>query len=191
MPAPDDAPQTNAPAPKKRATPTPVRTLAEHAVEAILDKKGQDIVVLDVRGVSGAADVFVIATSESDLQAKAITQGIRTEIKEAVGERAWHVEGNDHWQWVLLDYVDLVVHIFDREKREHYDLERLWGDAPSQQVAGDASGVTLEFLDAPARAPQPDDAERTTDSATPPGGRRVDEDSDGDDVSSDASTSAA
>ena len=98
-----------------------------------------------MRGVSGVADFFVITTGDSELQVKAIVASIRANIKEAIGERPWHVEGTDHYNWVLMDYVDLVVHVFLPEQREYYALERLWGDAPHATVdeAGTAADVKL------------------------------------------------
>ena len=119
---------------KKRKTPTPARVLALHAIDAAIEKKAADIVVLDMRQVSGVADYFVICTGESDLQVKAIFETIEMRIKEVCQERPWHHEGTDHRQWVLIDYVDLVIHIFSPEKRAFYDLERLWGDAPLERV---------------------------------------------------------
>ena len=93
------------------------------------------------------ADYFVIATGDSDLQIKAIVDGIEMRIKEQCGERPWHIEGREHRQWVLLDYVDLVVHIFDQERRLFYDLERLWGDAPAEQIPDDAdSSAAVQLL---------------------------------------------
>ncbi len=101
---------------------------------------------MDMSAVSGVADIFVICTGESDLQVKAIYETIEDEIKQACGERPWHREGQEHRQWVLLDYVDLVVHIFSPEKRAFYDLERLWGDAPMESVPAEvssAAGIAL------------------------------------------------
>ena len=73
------------------------------------------------------------------MQVKAIYDAIEDRIREQAQERPWHVEGAEHRQWVLLDYVDLVVHVFLAEKRAFYDLERLWGDAPIEQVPDDAA----------------------------------------------------
>lgn len=122
------------------------KTLARGAVDAILDKKGRDIVVLDMHEVSGVADVFIVATGDSDMQIRAITDSIRVKLKETCNERPWHVEGTDFHQWVVMDYVDVVVHIFHPGKREFYDLERLWGDAPREQVADEASASDIELL---------------------------------------------
>jgi ribosome-associated protein len=130
---------------KERITQVPVKLLARLAVDAILEKKGRDILVLDVHEVSGIADIFIVATGDSDLQIRAIVESVRANLKEKAGERPWHVEGSDHHQWVLLDYVDLVVHVFQDETRAFYSLERLWGDAPREEVdeLGDASSIKL------------------------------------------------
>ena len=142
-------------APKRRTTSAPVRELGRHAVEALLDKKGLDILVLDIRAVSGVADYLILATGESDLQVRAMVDAVREEIREETGERPWHVEGTDFHQWVVMDYVDLVVHVFHPEKRAFYALERLYGDVPSETVPDTGSGDTVALLrdDAPDAVP--------------------------------------
>lgn len=130
----------------KRTPANPGYRLATHAVDAMLDKKAHDVVVIDLRGVNGVAEFFVIGTGDSDLQIRAIANSVRDRIREACDERVWHKEGLDHLKWVLLDYVDLVVHIFSREKREHYDLERLWGEAPAERVPNDGSATEVTLL---------------------------------------------
>ena len=132
---------------KKRRSRTPARTLAFHAVDAALDKKARDITVMDVREVSGVADYFVLCTGDSELQIKAIMEAVEHRIEERFEERPWHIEGREHKQWVLLDYVDVVVHIFNEEKRAFYSLERLWGDAPVERVPEDVSSAAeVELL---------------------------------------------
>lgn len=131
---------------KKRTPKNPGYRLAALTVDAMLDKKAHDVVVMDLRGISGVAEFFVLGTGDSDLQIRAIANSVRDRIREECGERAWHEEGLDHLQWVLLDYVDLVVHIFSREKREHYDLERLWGEAPSEAIPEEGSAADVSFL---------------------------------------------
>ncbi len=115
-------------------------------MDAVLSKKGRDVLVLDVHDVSGVADIFILATGDSDLQIKAMSDAVRVELREKTGERPWHVEGADHHQWVLLDYVDLVVHIFNEEKRTFYSLERLWGDAPNEAVSEDGLSENIKLL---------------------------------------------
>lgn len=138
-------PETSS-APRKRATSTPVQALARTAVDAILDKKGFEIRVLDMRKVSGVADFFVVASGAADLQVRALADAVREEIKDAHGELPWHTEGQDHLQWVVLDYVDLVVHLFLPEKRAFYNLERLWGDAPVEDVETEGSAADVKLL---------------------------------------------
>ena len=112
-------------------------------VEAIRSKKAKDVVVIDLREVSEMTDFFVLCTGESDLQVKAIVDGVRESIKDAVGERPWRTEGYSHRQWVLMDYVDVVVHVFDTERRDYYSLERLWADAKIEEVSDEADVVAL------------------------------------------------
>jgi ribosome-associated protein len=128
---------------KQRSTHRPAHELAALAVEAMQSKKAVDVTVIDVREVSGVTDYFVIGTGESDMQVRAIAEAVRMQVKEETGERPWKREGTQHNQWVVLDYVNVVVHVFDRERRAYYDLERLWGDAPVEHVAEDAETVEL------------------------------------------------
>ena len=114
----------------------PSKVLARHAVAAALEKKAEDVVVMDLRAVSGLADYFVLCSGSSDKQIRAIQESVEERIREQANERPWHREGQQFRQWVLLDYVDMVVHIFSRERRAFYDLERLWNDAP-QEAATD------------------------------------------------------
>ena len=134
---------SSSPTPKKRSTQLPTRDLAALVVEAMQSKKAVDVAVIDVREVSGVTDYFVVGTGESSIQVKAIADAIREHVRDEAGERPWKREGTQHNQWVLLDYVDVVAHVFDRERREYYDLERLWGDAPVEHVADDATEVAL------------------------------------------------
>jgi ribosome-associated protein len=126
--------------------------LAAIAVNAMAEKKAKDITVIDLREVSNMADFFVIGTGESDLQVRAIAKGVMDRIEEAGEERPWKQEGLDHLRWVLLDYVDVVVHVFLPSRRDHYRIERLWGEADRETVPenGDVSDVDLlqELLNA-------------------------------------------
>jgi ribosome-associated protein len=131
---------------KKRVSANPVRLLARHAVDAVLEKKARDVVVMDVQNVSGVADFFVVCTGDSELQIKAIAESIQDTIRETCDEKPWHTEGTDHREWVLIDYVDLVIHIFSPEKRAFYALERLWGDAPKEVVPDQGSGDEVQLL---------------------------------------------
>lgn len=122
---------------------TPAYVLADHMVQAALEKRARDVAVIDMRGVSAIADFFVLCTGESDLQLKAIKNAIASRIKEKAEERPWHTEGEEHLQWVVLDYVDTVAHIFTPDKRSFYNLERLWGDAPIERVDDEQEQVQI------------------------------------------------
>jgi len=104
------------------------------AAESALERKAEDVVALDLRGVSSATDFFLLATGHSDIQVRAIAEHIMEELA-ARGIRPLHVEGLDRARWVLLDFVDFVVHVFHPQARDFYQLERLWGDAPTQLFA--------------------------------------------------------
>jgi len=103
-----------------------------------LDKKGEDMVVLDIRKVSDATDFFVMVSGDTDIQARAIADHVVEKVKETEDIKPWHVEGYRPGTWILLDYVDFVLHIFEKDTREYYRLERLWGDA--EEVEGGAEG---------------------------------------------------
>lgn len=105
--------------------PAPVLRAAELALE----RKAHDVVALDLRGISSATDYFLVVSGNSDVQVKAIAEHIAEEMKKE-GSRPDHVEGLRGGRWVLLDYIDFVVHVFHPHAREFYQLETLWGDAP-------------------------------------------------------------
>lgn len=98
------------------------------AARAAEVKGGTDIVVLDVAGVCSFCEVFVLATGRSDRQVKAITDHVEDEARRHRGTRPLRVEGRAHGEWVVLDYGDVVVHLFDEQTRAFYSLERLWSD---------------------------------------------------------------
>jgi ribosome-associated protein len=110
-------------------------------VEAALATKAEEVVALDVRGLTSVADAFVLATGTSDRQLRAIADAIADAMRE-VGERPLGVEGYDEGRWVLIDLNDVIVHVFLPEVRTHYDLERLWGDAPELHFEGTKRSAT-------------------------------------------------
>lgn len=114
-------------------------------VEAALDKKAENIVVLDLRGLSDIADYFVICHGTSDRQVMAIADSIEDRLKRGFGLTPNSLEGRRNGEWILMDYIDFVVHVFLEDKRDFYRLERLWGDAPqvdwAQAIGGDAQGL--------------------------------------------------
>ncbi len=111
--------------------------LAERIAALALDKKAHDVVLLDLRKLTSAVDWFVILSADSETQVLAIADHI-VETLSREGQRAWHTEGQESRRWVLLDYVDVVVHVFYSRTREFYSLESLWGDAPMVRVGESA-----------------------------------------------------
>jgi len=104
--------------------------LSEIAVQGIQEKKGNDIVRLDLREVnSSVSDYFVICNADSSTQVKAIADSVEDEIYKLTKTHPWRKEGLDNAEWIILDYLDIVVHIFRTEKRDFYGIEDLWGDA--------------------------------------------------------------
>jgi len=103
--------------------------------EGLLEKKARDIVLLDVRNLTTLADFFVVCHGTSDTQIRALANSVHEKVKEEIGENPWKKEGMDARSWVILDYVNIVVHIFSEEKREYYGIERMWNDAIVTEVA--------------------------------------------------------
>ncbi|ALD20178.1 ribosome silencing factor [Hymenobacter sp. DG25A] len=116
--------------------------LAEVVVRGMQEKKAADIVVLDLKELKNAvADYFVICSASSDTQLDAIARSVEEEVEKLTGQSPWQTEGRMQREWVLLDYVDVVVHIFLRDRRQFYALEELWGDANIKYVEEAASAV--------------------------------------------------
>lgn len=107
--------------------------LAEIIANAALEKKGEDIKIFDLAGLTDMTDQFVIVTGNGNLHVKAIVDNIQDNTIKV--SKPWHVEGYAGLKWVLLDYVDVVVHVFDKVTREYYDIERLWADAKISSVS--------------------------------------------------------
>jgi len=106
----------------------------EHIINLIMEKKGEEILVIDLRGVTSISDFFIIATGNSSVHVKAIAEEIFEKMKKVHNSVPWHTEGYEARKWILLDYVDIVVHIFDHDTRSYYSLEKLWEDAPFRQI---------------------------------------------------------
>jgi len=109
------------------------------AADAAADKKGRDIVVIDMRSLVVYTDYMVVCTGTTARQTAAIADEIRRALKEDHGVRARRVEGGREAEWILMDYLDFVVHIFTPQSREFYRLDRLWGEAPQQVLEATAS----------------------------------------------------
>jgi ribosome-associated protein len=108
------------------------------AVQAARDKKALDIVVLDLRKAGGFTDYFVICTGTNPRQINAIADGIEATLRTDFGERPALAEGVHKSEWILLDYFNFIVHIFSRDCRAFYDLERLWGNAERLEFSGES-----------------------------------------------------
>jgi ribosome-associated protein len=106
------------------------KKIAEVIIHGIQEKKGKDIVSLDLRNISSSvSDFFVVCHADSSTQVKAIADSVEDEMYKAFNEEPWHKEGFQNSEWILLDFVSVVVHIFRTEKRDYYGVEDLWGDA--------------------------------------------------------------
>jgi ribosome-associated protein len=115
--------------PKRDATQSDAPQVVRRAAELARDLKARDVVGLDLRGISSATDFFLLASGRSDVQVRAIAEHVVEELKKE-GVRPEHVEGLQGGRWVLVDYIDFVVHVFHPQARDFYQLESLWGDAP-------------------------------------------------------------
>ena len=117
--------------PKQKKTPSNPTTgnhyYAQRISELMIEKKAVDIIIIDVKKITTLTDFFVVCTSESQPQTRAITDHINQKMKED-GIKSWHIEGYEHLDWVLIDFVNIFVHIFSKETREYYEFERLWAD---------------------------------------------------------------
>ncbi len=126
---------------------SPARGLAIQAARTAHERHCGDVIVLDLRGISPVTDYFVIVTGTSDRQMRSVADEIVQEAAKA-GQRPFHVAGRDSATWILLDFVEVVVHLFDERHRRFYDLELIWGDAPrprwrrtSRKAPASAKGI--------------------------------------------------
>ena len=109
--------------------------LAQTIVKGMQEKKATDIVVMDLRQIKNAiADFFVICSGNSDKQLDAISDSIDDAVSKSIKENPWHTEGKNNKEWMLLDYITVVAHVFKKDKREFYALEKLWGDAEITEI---------------------------------------------------------
>ena len=106
---------------------------AHRISDIIFTKKGFNVLSIDLRNLVSFTDYFVICSADSDTQVKAIADEVDKVLSDD-GIKCWHKEGLKALSWVLLDYVDVVVHIFKKDSREFYNLEKLWGDAPTEKI---------------------------------------------------------
>ena len=114
--------------------------MGRRCAELMVEKKARDIVLLDVRGLTDIADFFVVCSCDNDTHVKAVAENIRDELaKEEI--RPWKTEGWQGLNWIILDYVEVVAHVFYHEKRHFYKLERLWADAKIEHITDEAGSV--------------------------------------------------
>ncbi len=117
----------------KKLDPQP--RLVDVIISGIQEKKGQRIVSLDMQHIENTVtDHFVICHGSSNTQVESIAETVEKRTREELNEKPWHIEGSDNASWILLDYVDVVAHIFHEEVRDFYDLEGLWADAKVQHI---------------------------------------------------------
>nr|WP_293837844.1 ribosome silencing factor [uncultured Arsenicibacter sp.] len=110
-------------------------TLRDLVVKGMQEKKAMDIVVMDLRQVKNAiCDYFVICSGNSDTQIDAIASSVDEEVHKNTGQNPWHQEGRTNREWILIDYVDVIAHVFRKDRRTFYDLEQLWGDAEIHHI---------------------------------------------------------
>ena len=109
--------------------------LLKQIIDLALDKKAIELVAIDVRGLSSVTDFFVICSGDSEPQVKAIADNIR----RGTPHKPRHLEGYENQNWILLDYFDIVVHVFKKDERDYYELERLWADAPIKEINDESS----------------------------------------------------
>lgn len=109
--------------------------LITQIIRGIEEVKGKDIEILDLRDIENTVcDYFIICNGTSNTQVNAIVNSVQKSVSKALKEKPWHVEGSDNSEWVLMDYVHVVVHVFQKHIREFYDIEGLWGDAKSVKI---------------------------------------------------------
>ena len=118
---------------------TKERTSADLLITTIIggieDVKGKEITILDLRDIENTVcDYFVVCEGTSNTQVNAIVNSIQKQVSKTTKDKPWHVEGVDNAEWVLLDYVNVVVHVFQKHIRDYYDIESLWGDAKTTQI---------------------------------------------------------
>ncbi len=122
------------PVARKKVPADPMRKIALAAAQFAIEKKASNVKLIDLRAVTAITDYFVVASGSSDTQVKAIADNVISEMRKH-DYVPWKSEGWDAKQWIIIDFVDLVVHVFHETAREFYNLERLWADAPTEVIA--------------------------------------------------------
>ncbi|MUU79495.1 ribosome silencing factor [Winogradskyella endarachnes] len=113
----------------------PVDQLITTIIGGIEEVKGKEITLLDLREIENTVcDYFIICEGTSNTQVNAIVNSIQKQVSKSLKDKPWHIEGTENSEWVLMDYVNVVVHVFQKHIREYYDIESLWGDAKTTQI---------------------------------------------------------
>ena len=118
---------------------TKEQTNADQLITTIIggieEVKGKEITILDLRDIENTVcDYFIVCEGTSNTQVNAIVSSIQKQVSKTLKDKPWHVEGSDNAEWILMDYVNVVVHVFQKHIREYYDIESLWGDAKTTQI---------------------------------------------------------
>ena len=120
-----------------------IETIRQRCIAYLQSRKAEDLAVIDLRGIADFSDYFIICTGNADTQVRALADAVIEGLKSE-GHRPWQVEGYDTRKWILIDFVDVVVHIFQPESRQFYGLERLWGDAPIEHIEDEGIPVEMQ-----------------------------------------------
>ena len=113
-----------------------IDVLITHIIEGLENLKGEDIQLLDLRNIENTpCEYFIVCNGNSNTQVNAIVQSVQKKVSKALKEKPFHIEGQENAEWILIDYVNVVVHVFQKHIREYYNLEALWGDAKTTQIA--------------------------------------------------------
>ena len=116
--------------PKKTSTPSQTISLLDAVIEGMKERKGKNIMVLNLEGIENrVTDYFVICDADSNTHVNSIADSVEEFVEKLTKEKSYHTEGHQNGEWILIDYINIVVHVFLRETREHYNIEGLWGDA--------------------------------------------------------------
>lgn len=123
-------------------TSTSAEQMITTIIEGIEDLKGENINVLDIRGIENTVcDYYVICDGTSNIQVSAIVRAIEKKVSKQHKQKPWHIEGLTNATWVLIDYIDVVVHVFQKQTRTYYDIESLWGDAKTSYIQENSQSV--------------------------------------------------
>lgn len=116
------------------------KKVVETITEALLSRKGKDITIMDVSELTTLTDYFIVCHGTSDVQIKALADAVEEDVRKKTGEKAWKKEGFSGRSWIILDFVNIVVHVMSKEKRDYYNIERMWNDAKITTIEEEKEG---------------------------------------------------